>query len=221
MNGINKATEKVLLFLSGSELIKEYTLIGGTALSVQINHRISRDLDFCIWQDRVGDKLYEVRWSKIEKLLETGFGSVKRNLIDLQQVNFLTGDTRITFFVRENVNSGVLKSKPLAGNISCATIESVGVMKLELLQRRNLFRDYYDIYSILREGYNMHRLMPMALEYSKNRLKTKSILSILASAEKFKTDRDFGLLNPRYQVTPEEIRDYIIDQYKKQFENLS
>ena len=38
------------------------------------------------------------------------------------------------------------------------------------------------------------------------------------NAEKFKKDRDFELLNPKYKVTPEEIRDYIIDRYKKEFE---
>lgn len=218
MNGVNKATEKVLLSLSKSELIKDYTLVGGTALSTQINNRISQDLDFCIWQDRIGGKLYEVRWFEIEKKLEAEFRSVKRDLIDLQQVNFLAGDVKITFFVRENVNSGVLKDKHLINYISSATIESIGVMKLELLQRRNIFRDYYDIYSILREGYNIDRLLTQAIEYSKNKLKTKSILSILSNAEKFKKDRDFELLNPKYKVTPEEIRDYIIDQYKKEFE---
>jgi predicted nucleotidyltransferase component of viral defense system len=216
MNGINKATEKVLLSVSKNEFIKDYILVGGTALSAQINHRISRDLDFCIWQDRMGAKLYEVHWSEIEKLLEAKFGSVKRDLIDLQQVNFWVGNVKITFFVRENVNSGVLKDKHLLNFINCATVESIGVMKLELLQRRNIFRDYYDIYSILREGYKITSLLAQAVEYSKNKLKIKSLLSILSNHEKFKKEMDFELLNPKYKVTPEEIRDYLIDEYKKE-----
>jgi predicted nucleotidyltransferase component of viral defense system len=213
MKGINKDTEKVLLSVSESEIIKDYTLVGGTALSTQIRHRISRDLDFCIWQDRIGGKLYEIQWLEIEKMLERKFGVVKRDLIDLQQVNFLASGIKITFFVRENINSGVLKNIHLIHNINCATVESIGTMKLELLQRRNIFRDYYDIYSILREGQNINKLLKLVVDYSKNKLKTKSILSILANHEKFKKEMDFALLNPRYKVTSEEIRDYIINEY--------
>jgi predicted nucleotidyltransferase component of viral defense system len=70
MKGIKKDTEKLLLFLSQKEFIKDYTLVGGTALALQINARISEDLDFCIWQDRIPGKLYEIHWVEIEKLLE-------------------------------------------------------------------------------------------------------------------------------------------------------
>jgi hypothetical protein len=94
-------------------------------------------------------------------------------------------------------------------------------MKLELLQRRNIFRDYYDIYSILKKGYNICKLLNMAIEFSKNKLKAKSVLSILSNAEKFNKEMEFELLSPKYKVTSEEIRDYILEQYKKEFEKLS
>ena len=221
MVGVNQSTEQVMLLLSKSELVKDYTLVGGTALSLQINKRISKDLDFCIWQDRIGKELYEIRWAEIEKLLETKSSSVSRDIIDLQQVNFLADDVKVTFFVREKINSSNLKTIRLIKNINCATVESIGAMKLELLQRRNIFRDYYDIYSILKKGYNICKLLNMAIEFSKNKLKAKSVLSILSNAEKFNKEIEFELLNPEYKVTSEEIRDYILDQYKKEFEKLS
>jgi predicted nucleotidyltransferase component of viral defense system len=95
--------------------------------------------------------LYEINWSKIEELLEMEFSSVKRDLIDLQHVNFVVNDVKVTFFVRENVDSSVMQSIPLMNHIDCATVESIGAMKLEMTQRRNLYRDYYDIYSILQK----------------------------------------------------------------------
>ena len=194
---------------------KDFCLVGGTALAVQINKRISEDLDLCIWQDRVGNNVYEIRWAKIEKLLEAEFSSVRRDLIDLQQVTFVVNDVKVTLFVRENVDSSMIQSIPLINNMDCATVESVGAMKLELIQRRNLYRDYYDIYSILQEGYNIEKLLSRAIKYSKNKLKTKSVLSILSNAERFRKEEEFELLNPEYKVTSEEIRDYIIDSYKK------
>lgn len=218
MEGVNSSTEKVLISLSNSDLIKDYTMIGGTALSIQINARISEDLDFCIWQDRIGENLYEVKWAKIEEFLEKEFKIVSRDLLDLQQVNFLADGVKVTFFVREDVNSSHLQNQHLINNINYATVESIGAMKLELLQRRNLYRDYYDIYSILKEGFNIHKLLDLAIEYSKNKLKSKTILSILSNAEKFKKEENFELLNPKYKVTSLEIRDFIIDKYKEEFD---
>ena len=215
MDGINLAAEDVLKCLSGSNLIKDFCLVGGTALGTQINKRMSEDLDFCIWQDRVGKNLYEINWSKIEELFEMEFSSVRRDLIDLQHVNFVVNDVKVTFFVRENVDSSVMQSIPLINHIDCATVESIGAMKLEIIQRRNLYRDYYDIYSILQEGYNIERLMSRAINYSKNKLRARSVLSILSNAERFRKEEEFELLNPEYKVTSEEIRDYIIASYKK------
>ena len=217
MDGINQTAEDILRFLSSSILMKDFCLVGGTALAIQINKRMSEDLDFCIWQDRFGKKVYEIKWANIEELLESKFSSVRRDLIDLQQVNFIVNDVKVTFFVRENVNSSVIQSIPLINDIDCANVESIGAMKLELLQRRNLYRDYYDIYSILQQGYNIEKLLSSAIKYSKDKLKAKSVLSILANAERFRKEEEFELLNPEYEVTSDEIRDYIIDNYKKTF----
>ena len=179
--------------------------------------RISEDLDFCVWQDRIGKKLYEVKWAKIEKFLESEFKNVSKDLLDLQQVNFLVDGVRLSFFVREKVNSRIIQDQNLLNNINYATVESIGAMKFELLQRRNNYRDYYDIYSILKEGFSINKLIDLALEYSNYKLKLKSILSILSSAEKFKKDEGFELLKPKFKVTSFEIRDYIIGKYKEVF----
>ena len=65
MKGINAETEKVFKQLSELSWVKNYTLIGGTALSLQINHRISEDLDFCKWKRDKNDKP-EVEIGEIE-----------------------------------------------------------------------------------------------------------------------------------------------------------
>ena len=45
MNGLTKNTEKIFEAVSLLDCIKEYTLIGGTAISLQICKRLSEDLD--------------------------------------------------------------------------------------------------------------------------------------------------------------------------------
>jgi predicted nucleotidyltransferase component of viral defense system len=51
LKGLSKHSLKVLDAIKKSDLLQEYVLIGGTALSLQINNRLSEDLDFCKWQN--------------------------------------------------------------------------------------------------------------------------------------------------------------------------
>jgi hypothetical protein len=47
MRGVSIDTENVLEKLSKAEIVKGYTLIGGTALSLSLGHRLSEDIDLC------------------------------------------------------------------------------------------------------------------------------------------------------------------------------
>ena len=49
-------TGRVFEAISRLECIKPYTLVGGTALSLQIEKRQSEDLDFMKWLSKRGEK---------------------------------------------------------------------------------------------------------------------------------------------------------------------
>ena len=51
MKGLSEETAKVFESIKVLDILNDYLLIGGTALSMQIEHRLSEDLDFCKWQD--------------------------------------------------------------------------------------------------------------------------------------------------------------------------
>ena len=138
------------------------------------------------------------------------------DLLDLQQVNYLVAGVKLTFFVRQDINSKQLHTQNLINTIKSFDVESIGAMKLEMLRRRNIFRDYYDIYAILKEGFKITELIDLAIEYSRNKITLKTILSILSNPEKFKKEENFELLNPKYNVTSRDIRDFILEQYKEE-----
>ena len=46
LKGLAPNTKQVLESLSDIEKLKEYTFVGGSALSVHLKHRLSEDLDF-------------------------------------------------------------------------------------------------------------------------------------------------------------------------------
>lgn len=75
--------------------------------------------------------------------------------------------------------------------------------------RRSKFRDYYDIYSILKNGADIHKLIPMALEHSGFKLKTKGLMAMLSNSELFRKDEGFLQLQPIYNVTSKDIEEYI------------
>ena len=80
---------------------------------------------------------------------------------------------------------------------------------------------YRSLYLLLAKLlFNIDKLLNVVIDYSKKRLRIKSILSILSNPENFKKDEAFELLEPENKVTSEEIRDFIIDKYKKVFEKL-
>ena len=82
-------------------------------------------------------------------------------------------------------------------------------MKMEVMMRRSNFRDYYDIYSILKVGTPIHEMISLALEYSGHRLKSKNLLAMLTNGVRFTRDAHFEQLEPKYQVTAMEIEAYI------------
>ena len=94
-------------------------------------------------------------------------------------------------------------------NINLADIKSIGAMKMKVMLRRSNFRDYYDIYSILKTGIPISELISLTLNYSGHRMKSKNLLAILTNSTRFTRDANFEQLAPIYSVTAQEIEDYI------------
>ena len=86
-------------------------------------------------------------------------------------------------------------------NLRVADVKSIGIMKMEAMMRRSKFRDYYDIYSILKSGIDIIELIPAALEHSGHRLKTKGLMAMLTNGELFRKDEQFAQLQPVYNIT--------------------
>lgn len=194
------------------ECIKPYILCGGTALAMQIGHRKSEDLDFMMWRISKTEKP-EVNWNLIEKELTDKIGPIESfNMLGFDQVEFRVKGVKFSFFVSEN-HSPVSTPVNYMGNIRLADIESIMAMKMEVMLRRMKFRDYYDIYSIIKEGHSINDGIEKARKYSRFRLSTKNIVAMLLAGQ-FVPDDNFSTLEPKYDVGKEEIRNYILQKLK-------
>ena len=193
-------------------LFRSYILCGGTALAIQLGHRKSEDLDFMMWRKSKNEKP-EVDWPSIEKELKEKIGEIDNfNMLGFDQIEFVVKGVKFSFYVSDNY-CPVLEPIAYLGNIRLADIYSILAMKIEVMLRRMKFRDYYDIYAILKEGYCISHGIEAALKYSRHRLNSKNVIMILLS-DRFIPDTDFRQLEPLYEVTTEEIRDFMLQKLK-------
>lgn len=189
------------------ECIKPYVLVGGTALSLQLGSRQSEDLDFMRWRTNKDERM-EVAWDRIEKEL-AGIGEVQgMNLMDIDHVEFVVSGVKFSFYA-SNRHSPIERLIEYRNNLRLADIEAIGAMKIEVMLRRSNFRDYYDIYSILKHGVGLQTIITKALKYSQHQLHTKNILAMLTNGQRFSRDERFPQMLPTYNVNAKEIEEYI------------
>jgi hypothetical protein len=210
MNPLSLAprTGRLIEAVSRLECIKPFVLVGGTALSIQLQTRQSEDLDFMRWQQGKNDTL-DIGWPAIQRELEK-IGTINDiQVAGFDQVLFIVDGVKISFYAAPRKRIATMREIPYLNNIRLADVESIGVMKMEAMMRRSKFRDYYDIYSILKNGVDIHKLIPLALEHSSHKLKTKGLLAMLTNGELFRKDEQFAQLQPVFDVNSKDIEDYI------------
>lgn len=207
MKGLAPHTLQVFEAVSKLDCIKPYLLVGGTALSLQIGTRQSEDLDFMKWRTSKTEKM-EVAWFQIEKELATVGDIQHKDILDIDHVEYLVSGVKFSFYACPKY-SPVSAPVEYLNNLRLADVKSIGAMKMEVMLRRSNFRDYYDIYSILKSGVPINDLVSLALTYSGHKLKSKSLLAMLTNGSRFTRDSHFEQLEPIYAVTAKEIEDYI------------
>ena len=207
MKGLAPYTQAIFEAVSNLECIKPYLLVGGTALSLQIGTRQSEDLDFMKWRTSKTENM-EVAWFQIEKELASVGEIQHKDILDIDHVEFLVSGVKLSFYACPKY-SPVNNPVNYLNNIRLADVRSIGAMKMEVMLRLSNFRDYYDIFSILKSGVSINDLISLALSYSGHKLKSKNLLAMLTNSNRFTRDVGFDQLQPVYSVTAQEIEEFI------------
>ena len=201
-------TGKVFEAITKLECIKHFTLVGGTALSLQIEKRQSEDLDFMKWLNKRDEKP-DINWPSIKKELES-IGTIKDFEVGgFEFAVFNFEGVKLSFYAAPRKIVPSMTRIPFLNNLYLADIESIGAMKMEAMLRRAKFRDYYDIYSILKEGGDINKMVEAAVEHSDHKLRTRGLLAMLTNAKNFIKEKEFNELLPVYDVSPFDIQEYI------------
>lgn len=154
-------TEKVWSFLSQQPALKGFVLIGGSALALRIQHRISEDLDLAFPAERLPcarlDALLRAaaiagiqyrRANNEEAVHEFADGGL--NLDDYQQDFVWNCSVKVSFFAPEPPMIKVLAgaSEPRA---RVATLEELFKTKCLVSALRSKTRDWLDLFLLMRD----------------------------------------------------------------------
>ena len=144
---ITQNTKSVLNTLSSVSFIKNFYLAGGTALALYFGHRFSIDLDWFSEKFR-----YTLSFRhQLEKLGRLSVDSESENTF-----NGALNGVKISFF--EYPYPLISPKEKYKGNIYLAGLPDIAVMKLEAIGRRGSYKDFFDIYFLLKH-YSLEELL--------------------------------------------------------------
>ena len=207
-NGLCDNTLEVFEKVSQLNCIKDLYLCGGTGISLLLQHRQSEDLDFELLNYR-GD-IKHLDLSGISNELISVFPDCQREILGQQHIQFYVGDhVKLSFFAPQN-RVQALHYGFIYNNLKTVDAQDALGMKLFTITVRSLYRDYYDIYSLLQAGYSFEEGLDYALKFTRHQVHSKAVLSALITPALYPKPQDFDLMRPKYNVSPEQMADYFM-----------
>ncbi len=161
MNYILKDMHSEILTKEQKELLplikvfsKNYFLVGGTAIALYIGHRRSIDFDLFTNQD--------IKRKNIKNTIEKGGFKVERLLYEAyDQMHVVINTVKLTFF---SFPYKVTPEITYNETITIPSLLDLAAMKTYALGGRAKWKDYVDLYFILKDFYNLEQLSTRAAE---------------------------------------------------------
>jgi hypothetical protein len=141
-----------------AEEFASFRLVGGTALSLQVGHRESIDIDL------FSDVDYgEIDFDSIEKYLKLNFPYVDHfsNSIPGIGKSYLIGENndntiKLDIFYTDKF----IQPELTEDSIKIASIEEIIAMKLDVIQRGGRKKDFWDLHELF-ENYNLAQMLAL------------------------------------------------------------
>lgn len=200
---LSESQEKLLPLVKRFK--RNYYLVGGTAVALYIGHRKSIDFDLF-----TASPLNKKRISNEIKKLNL---EVKPLYFDGDQQHYLINGVKCTFFYYPYA---VEHSKFFLDIISLPSLLDLAAMKAFALGRRSKWKDYVDLYFILKGYYTMAQIIERAKFYFPDQISEKLLRNQLAFHKDidYSEEVDYVIDHP---PSPKEIKDYLIEVATRPF----
>ena len=178
---------------------KSFYLVGGTAIALHIGHRHSIDFDLF--------SIKKLQKSNIRKRVNELEYSITKLFEDTDQIHYLINGVKTTFFLYPYP---VTHTSKLESIIELPSLLELAAMKAFALGRRAKWKDYVDLYFIIRNHHSIIEIGQMATEIFKHEFNERLFREQLA----FHKDIDYSE-KVEYLITgpdENEIKSFLIDK---------
>ena len=126
---------------------EDFVLVGGTAIALQMGHRQSIDFDLFSYGDFDNRKIRKkiLLWSKIDRTFVSNDG----------EYAIMVNKVKIAFY---NFPYKIKASARLVKTIRLPDLLTLAAMKAFALGRRSKWKDYVDLYFILKNRYSLEEI---------------------------------------------------------------
>lgn len=156
-NTVNDILKKSLHTIMKAPVFNNFRLVGGTALSLQIGHRESVDIDLFT------DSEYgSVDFRLIDSYLKENFKYV--DFLDIPPAlgrSYFIGDSKDDSIKLDVFYTDSFIQSPIeVDGVRMATIEEIIAMKVDVIQRSGRKKDFWDLHEFI-EKYNINEMLAL------------------------------------------------------------
>lgn len=156
-NTVNELLKNTLTTIMNASIFDNFRLVGGTALSLQIGHRESIDINL------FSDVDYgSIDFEKIDSFLKVTFKYVDSlNIPPALGKSYFIGDNE-----ENTIKLDIFYTDPFiqpyieADGIRMASIEEIIAMKVDVIQRGGRKKDFWDLHDLL-ESYTITQMLEL------------------------------------------------------------
>jgi hypothetical protein len=178
---------------------KEFYMVGGTAIALHIGHR--RSIDFDLFKNGI------IKPRAITKKFEEKEESFQVTLNINGQLNLVCRDVKFTFFEYE---FEIPHNIWLGNSIAIPELLDLAAMKAYALGRRSKWKDYADLYFILKNHYSVEIISERAKELFKDLFSEKLFRGQLNYFVGINYDEQIEFM-PGFSIPDEEIKAFLTD----------
>jgi hypothetical protein len=178
---------------------RKFYMVGGTSIALHLGHRRSIDFDLFCRND--------INKKDIRKKLEALPFKIVKLFEDTDQIHFIINDIKVTFF---NYTYEIDHPLSLEQYISYPSLLSLASMKAYALGRRAKWKDYVDLYFILKDHYSVEEISKEALRYFGQLYSEKLFREQLAFHKDINYSETVEYLIP--EPSQNEIKEFLTDK---------
>ena len=194
---LNKDQQELLPYLTNFK--RSFYLVGGNAIAMHLGHRRSIDYDL-FTPSRLGKYSIKIKLNKIPFKQVPIFE-------DTDQLHLILNNVKLTFF---NFPYSINHTVKIESYITMPDLLTLSAMKAFALGRRSKWKDYVDLFYILKDHFSIKEISEEALKIFPNQFSEKLFREQLTFHKDIDKTEPVEFLSPEIPET--QIKEFLIDK---------